>query len=381
MSALKGLMIVETATRVSGEWCGKLLADFGAEVIKVEPPGGSPTRGYGPFKNGASALFAYCNTNKKSITLDAGDASDRELLAALLARADALIDDHDEEWCARHALGAAVVRAVHPHLVHCLITPFGQGAPTDRQQAYPINISNAGGWAWHTPSESAPSDPPLKGAGRFMTSYDAGLDAAITTAASLWRKRRTGQGQTIDLSEVETQLSRADIVLGRVLAGDDEPTHGRGRYDMGGPGASFACADGFVHIYITTKKHWNGLRELMGWPDWAAEFPEDWLEFHCTPERVETFREQFRPWIALEQKVPVTDAAQALGVPLAPVNTAADLAANAQYRHRGFYQTLDHPELGTLEYPTVPYRMTASPAALTHPAPAEPGQDVAAVIP
>lgn len=380
MSALKGLTIVETATRVSGEWCAKLLADFGADVIKVEPPGGSPTRGYGPFKNGASALFAYCNTNKKSVVLDLGRPHDRELLRTLLARADALIDDHDEDWCTRHALGPAAVRAAHPHLVHCLITPFGQGAPADRQHAYPLNVSNAGGWAWHTPSESAPTDPPLKGAGRFLPSYDAGLDGAIATAASLWRKRQTGQGQTIDLSEVETQLSRADIVLGRVLAGDDEPTHGRGRYDMGGPGTSFACADGFVHIYMTTHQHWTGLCTLMGQPDWTAEFPDDWLEFHCTPDRVAAFRERFAPWIARQDKVPVTEAAQALGVPIAPINTAADLAANAQYRHRGFYQTLAHPQLGALEYPTVPYRMSASPAELTRPAPSRPGQDADAVL-
>jgi crotonobetainyl-CoA:carnitine CoA-transferase CaiB-like acyl-CoA transferase len=380
VSAFKGLTIIETATRVSGEWCARLLADFGAEVIKVEPPGGSPTRRHGPFKNGASALFAYCNTNKKSVVLDLGNRDDRDRLDTLLARADALIDDHDENWCARHGLDPTAVRAAHPHLVHSLITPFGQGAPADRQRAFPINVSNAGGWAWHTPSQSRPSDPPLKGAGRFLPNYEAGLDGAIATAASLWRKRRTGRGQTIDLSEVETQLSRADIVLGRVLAGDDEPTVGRGRYDMGGPGTSFACADGYVHIYMTTQKHWNGLRKLMGWPDWASEFPEDWLEFHCTEQRVKIFRDHFRPWIAGQEKVPITDAAQALGIPLAPVNTAADLAVNAQYRHRGFYQALDHPQLGRLEYPTVPYRMSASPAELRFPAPSEPGQDADAVL-
>jgi crotonobetainyl-CoA:carnitine CoA-transferase CaiB-like acyl-CoA transferase len=380
VSALKGLTIVETATRVSGEWCAKLLGDFGAEIIKVEPPGGSPTRQYGPFKNGASALFAYCNTNKKSVVLDPSNPGDRAVLDTLLARADALIDDHDEDWCARHGLDPAAVRAAHPHLVHCLITPFGQGAPADRQQAYPINVSNAGGWAWHTPSEAEPSDPPLQGAGRFLPSYDAGLDAAIATAASLWRQRHTGQGQSIDLSEVETQISRADIVIGRVIAGDDEPSVGRRRYDMGGPATSFASADGFIYLYMTTKKHWNGLRALMDWPAWAADFPEDWLEFHCTPDRVEVFRDHFSQWIAKQERVAVTTAAQALGVPIAPVNTAADLAANAQYRHRGFYQTLDHPQLGTLEYPTVPYRMSASPAELTRPAPAQPGQDAAAVL-
>ena len=370
MTALTGLTIIETAERVVGEWAGKLLADFGAEVIKVERPGGSPTRAHGPHVNGASALFAYCNTNKKSVVLDLETEQGRATLGQLLARADALIDDHAEDWCTARGLGPEAVRAAYPRLVHCLITPFGQGAPADRQHAYPINIINAGGWAWHTPSESRPSDPPLKGAGRFMPSYDAGMDAAMATAASLWRQRRTGLGQTIDLAEVETQLSRADIIIGRCLAGDDEPSHARTRYDMGGPGASFACADGFVHLYMTTSKHWKGLRELMGQPGWMAEFPDNWLEFHCTPDRVAVFRENFAPWIAQQTKLAVTDAGQALGIPLAPVNDAEDLKANAQYRHREFFRTLDHPQLGEREYPSVPYRMSASPVELTRPAPA-----------
>jgi crotonobetainyl-CoA:carnitine CoA-transferase CaiB-like acyl-CoA transferase len=107
----------------------------------------------------------------------------------------------------------------------------------------------------------------------------------------------------------------------------------------------------------------------MGNPDWANEFPEDWLEFHCTPERVEMFRAQFRQWVYHEQRLAISTAAQALGVALVPVNTAAELLANEQYRHRQFFQTLDHPLLGKRAYPTGPWRMTASPVRLDRPAP------------
>ncbi len=379
MSALAGLTIIETAERVCGEWAGRLLADFGAEVIKVERPGGSPTRRYGPHvagKNGdEGAVFAYCNTNKKSVVLDLDSEAGRTALSGLLARAHALVDDHDRAWCAARGLADDAVAAAHSQLVHCRITPFGQDAPADRQRAFPINIAHAGGWAWHTPSGSEPADPPLMGAGRFMQDFDSGLDAAIATCASLLRQRRTGKGQAIDLSEVAVQLSRADVVLGRVLAGDDEPSHSRRRYDMGGPGDTFACADGYVHLFMTTRTHWAGLKELMGDPAWAAEFPEDWLEFHCTPDRVVSFREQFRPWIAQQQRLKVSTEAQARGVPLVPVNTAADLLANPQYRHRGFFQSIEGQD-----YPGVPYRMTASPVALTRPAPA-PDADRGEVLP
>jgi crotonobetainyl-CoA:carnitine CoA-transferase CaiB-like acyl-CoA transferase len=370
VTALVGLTIVETAERVVGEYAAKLLADFGAEVIKVEQPGGAPTRAMGPHVNGVSAVFAYLNTNKKSVVLDLGTEPGRARLATLLARADALIDDHDESWCAAHGLGPEAVANAHPALVHCAITPFGQGAPPDMRRAYPINISNAGGWAYHTRCEDSPTSPPLKGAGRFLPEYEAGLDAAMAVGASLWRKRRTGLGQFIDISEVQTQLSRADVVLGRILAGDDEPNELLTRYDMGGPAACFACADGYVYLFMTTEAHWNGLCALMGDPEWAREFPADWLEFHCTPERVTIFRDAFRPWIALQQKVHVSEEAQRLNVPIVPVNTASDLRQNAQYRHRGFFQPLNHPVLGVVEYPTVPYRMSASPVRLDRPAPA-----------
>ncbi len=380
MTALKGLTIVELCERVAGEYTGKLLADFGAEVIKVERPGGSPTRRYGPHMNGESTVFAYCNTNKKSVVLDLANARDRSALDRLLARADALLDDHTPDWCTAHNLAPAAVRQAFPRLVHCAITPFGQDAPPDRHVAHPINIANAGGWAWHSPSEAAPDDIPLAGAGRFMQAYESGIDAALATAASLYRQRRTGEGQFIDLAEVEVQLSRADVVLGRVLAGDDEPSQSRRRYDMGGPASSFACADGFVYLFMTTRVHWRALLALMDQPAWAAAFPEDWLEFHCTPDRVAELRERFRPWVASKYKSLISEQAQKLGLPLVPVGTPSDLLGNPQYRHRGFFQRLAGPALGAADYPTVGYRMSASPVRLEREAPGI-GQDQTDVQP
>jgi crotonobetainyl-CoA:carnitine CoA-transferase CaiB-like acyl-CoA transferase len=356
MTALTGLRIIERAARVADEYAGKLLADFGAEVIKIELPGGSATRAMGPFVNGESTVFAWLNTNKKSVVLDPGKAGDHAILHRLLASADALVDGHDAPW--REAKS-------HPHLVHCVITPFGQTAPPAWQQARAINVMSAGGWAWHTPSESAPDSPPLKGPGRFLPDYEAGLEAALCIAASLWRKRQTGKGQFIDISQVGVQLSRADCVIGRMLAGEQEPGPERTRYDMGGPGATFACADGHVFLLMTTSTHWRGLCALMGDPVWAATFPSDWLEFHCTTDRVAEFRMHFSRWATEQHKDSISEAAQKLGVALVQVNTAGDLPRHAQYVHRGFFQTLKG-----VDYPTVPYHMSGSPVRLTTPAPA-----------
>jgi crotonobetainyl-CoA:carnitine CoA-transferase CaiB-like acyl-CoA transferase len=370
VTALAGITIVEIAERPAGEYTARLLADFGAEVIKVERPGGAPTRSMGPFKNGESTLFHYFNANKKSVVLDLADPADRATLDRLLARANGLIDDHDEAWGAARGLTSAEVAAAHPHLVHAIITPFGQGAPLEWQIARPINVINAGGWAYHSPSETPPDKPPLKGAGRFLPDYESAIDAATCVLASLHRQRKTGAGQFIDISEVEVQLNRVDCVLDRMLAGEAEPGPERTAYDMGGPGTSFACRDGHVYLFMTSKSHWKGLCELMGNPDWAQAFREDWLEFDCTRDNVVRFREHFTAWIADKEKMPITEAAQKGGVAMVPVSTAADLPQNEQFVHRGFFQKFDHPAFGEVAFPMACYKLSASPVAIRTAAPA-----------
>ncbi len=366
--ALDGTLVIEVAERVAGEYTAKLLAELGAEVIKVERPGGAPTRAMGPHRDGQSAVFGFFNTGKKSLVLDLGKPADRAALAGLLARANVLIDDHDEAWGMAHELTSAAVAAAHPHLVHCIVTPFGQGAPPEWQKAHPINVINAGGWAYHSPTEARPDKPPLKGAGRFLPDYEAGIDAATCILASLHRQRsgpkENGGGQFIDISEVEVQINRIDCVLGRMLAGDIEPSQERTAYDMGGPATCFACKDGHVYLFMTTQVHWQALGKLMGDPEWFGEFEPDWLEFHCTKQRVEQFRTLFRPWIAVQEKLAITEAAQKAGLAMVPINTAADLPRNEQFIHRGFFQ-----DIAGLTYPGLPFRMSASPPRISGPAP------------
>lgn len=373
-SALAGVTIIEIAERPAGEYTAKLLADFGAEVIKVERPGGAPTRQMGPFKAGESALFHYLNTNKKSVVLDLTDPRDRATLDILLSRANALIDDHDEAWGAARDLTPAQVATAHPDLIHCIVTPFGQGAPQEWQKARPVNVINAGGWAYHSPSETPLDKPPLKGAGRFLSDYEAGIDAATCVLASLHRQRHTpaGQrrGQFIDISEVEVQINRVDCVLDRMLAGEAEPGPERTAYDMGGPGTSFACKDGHIYLFMTTKTHWAGLCELMGQPAWTKDFREDWLEFDCTKDNVARFRRHFADWAQHQEKMPITTAAQQAGVAMVPVNTAADLPLNEQLAHRGFFQSLEHPSFGEIAVPTACYKLSETPVRITSPAPA-----------
>ena len=374
MSALKGFRVVELAESVAGEYCGKLLADFGAEVIKVEAPGcGSPTRAMAPIlANNAgcegSALFAYLNTNKQSVVLDLGSAADLEVLHQIIGGADAVVEDRATPWSERH-----------PNTVFCSITPFGQGVAPEFENAKSINVFHASGWGYHTPSHADPDKPPLKGPGRFLADYEAGLDAALCVAAALFGRLHTGQGEFIDISEHAVLASRADSILGRFITGEVTVDGTRNDYDQAGPAAFFACADGFVYLYMTSRAHWLGVKNLMGRPEWLDAFDDDWLEFSVTPDKVAAFRRGFAAWVRDLAKEDAADEAQRLGVPLVPVNGAADLRHSPQYRHRGFFQAVSHPVLGAAAYPTVPYALSASPAEITSAAPTL-GQHTALVL-
>ena len=237
------------------------------------------------------------------------------------------------------------------------------------QNAKSINVFHSSGWGYHTPSHADPALPPLKGPGRFLPDYEAGLDAALCVASSLFAQLHTGRGEFIDVSAQAVLVSRADCILGRFITGEIAPENSRADYDQQGPASIFACRDGHVYLYMTNGAHWVGLKELMGRPPWLDEFDDDWLEFSVTPEKVATFHRGFAAWIADRAKDPITEKAQRIGVPLVPVNGADDLRRSPQYRHRGFFVDVTHPVLGTAAYPTVPYLMTASPAEITSPAP------------
>jgi crotonobetainyl-CoA:carnitine CoA-transferase CaiB-like acyl-CoA transferase len=390
MSALTGFRVVELAESVAGEYCGKLLADFGAEVIKVEAPGrGSATRAMAPILaddaddadeagREGSALFAYLNTNKLSVVLDPGSAADGELLHRIIGAADAVIEDAAIKDRAGSA-DSATWSQRHPNVVFCSITPFGRGAPAEFENAKSINVFHASGWGYHTPSHADPDKPPLQGPGRFLADYEAGLDAALCVASSLFARLHTGMGEAIDISEHAVLVSRTDCILGRFITGEVTAGGTRDDYDQSGPAAFFACADGFVYLYMTSRAHWLGLKSLVGQPEWLDAFEDDWLEFSVTAEKVAAFRRGFAAWVRDLAKESAADQAQRLGVPLVPVNGAADLHHSPQYRHRGFFQDVCHPVLGRAAYPTVPYALSASPAKITSAAPTL-GQHTAAIL-
>ena len=371
MPALRHFRIVELAENVGGEYCGKLLADFGAEVIKVERPStGSPTRQLGPFAGEGqgpeqSGLFAFLNTNKQSVVLDLASEAGVEALAGLIGRADVVIDDHAPGWLATIGLDPANFLSAYPDLVLCAITPFGQSAPPERAHAEPLTIFHSSGWGYHTPSAADPERPPLKGAGRFLASYEAGLEGAMCVAGCL----NGDAGRFIDISTQEVLASRVDYVLGQMIASDMDVGDARTQFDLGGPAGIFPCRHGFVYIWMSAPSHWTGLAKLLGEPEWMKAFPDNWLERGLTPERIATCRQYLGEWLMTQDKDEAAAAAQTLGLTMVPVNDPSDLVRSPQFQHRAFFAEVEHPVLGKALYPTVPYKLSRTPARIDRAAP------------
>jgi crotonobetainyl-CoA:carnitine CoA-transferase CaiB-like acyl-CoA transferase len=374
VSALSNLRIVELSNGVAGEYCGKLLADFGADVIKVElPNAGSDTRRKGPF--GAkgeslehSGLFAYLNTNKRSVTLDLSSPQGKQALYDLAKTADVIVDDHPKGYLQNLGIDSAEFSATFPELIICVVTPFGYDAAPNVQKAFSLNVLHSS-WGFHSPAEADPGKPPLTGAGRFLPDYESGLSTALALISALYWRENSGRGQFIDVSQQESMASLVDYVLGQMVAGTMEVSTRRQAYDLGGPATFFQCRDGYVYLWMSEPAHWNGMSTLMGEPQWMKDYPERWLELHITKERIDRCRAEIAQWMQEQAKSDVATRAQKLGVPLVPVNTMQDIFQSAQMQFRRFFTEIEHSKLGRLHYPTVPYRLSATPAAIERPAP------------
>src|SRR5713101_9091976 len=208
MHGLEGIRVLELGQMVSAAYTAKLLADLGADVIKVEEPHGDIARQRGPFPDGVpdpekSGLFLALNTNKRSVTLDLTHDHGRDQLRHLLGLADILIHNYPPASMSKFGIDYDTFRQINPRLVMCSITPFGLTGPYKDYKAYEITSAHGGGWAWLSPTGSdRPDLPPLKAFGQ-QADFQAGLAAATATLAAYYRASETGVGEHIDLSAQE----------------------------------------------------------------------------------------------------------------------------------------------------------------------------------
>jgi crotonobetainyl-CoA:carnitine CoA-transferase CaiB-like acyl-CoA transferase len=369
--AFDGVKIVEYATMVSGPYCGKLLADMGADVIKVEePPSGDPARQRGPFPGDEphperSGLFLYLNTSKRGITLNLDRPDGLEAFRRLVAWADVLIDNHPPEGLESLGLGWDELRRQNPSLILASLTPYGRTGPRARAKGGELTSFHAGGLGNLLPTRSEDmSRPPIK-AGGYPTGYSTGLTAAVAIAGALYGRRASGGGgRLIDVSEQEAILALvrtnvASTIYHRTAwsrVPERPPALGR-----------LECKDGYVVALLIEDRHWRAFVDLMGNPEWASG-PEWGTLFYRAGHLME-IADHIAEWAAQQSKEDVHHRGAAKGFAIGSVYSAEEVMNYRQHLARDYFVEVDHPEAGKARYAGWPYKMRASPPAVQRPAP------------
>ena len=384
--ALEGIRAIEIATDVAGPFCGKLLADYGAEVIKIETPGvGDTSRCVGPFPNDSphpekSALFLHLNTNKSGVTLDLTSETGRDLFRGLVGQSQVVIESGKPGRLESLDLGYQSLQRLRPEVVMTSVTPFGQTGPSKDYEYTELTIFAAGG-AMHR--EGHPSREPLK-YGAEVAQYFAGTSAAAATMAACFSAALTGDGRWIDVSIQECMAGhphqigrRAPFAYAGELDVRREPHTpffgGRESYAVG----TFRCQDGYASFLPLGPRMWPNFARMIGRPELVDD-----RRFASAQDRVEGCDELtaiFQLWLDGHSRAEVFEAAQEAGLPAGPVLSTGEVMTDPHFSSRGFFVDIDHPDAGSLTYTGLPFAISGAPSTSARPAPTL-GQHTDAVL-
>jgi crotonobetainyl-CoA:carnitine CoA-transferase CaiB-like acyl-CoA transferase len=369
--ALSGIKVIELSEFVCGPYCGKLLADMGANVIKLEKPGtGDKARSWGPFPEDIphpekSALFLILNTNKSGVTLNLETAAGIKLFKALAQWADVLVEDRPTGEMSRLGLGYNQLQRLNPRLVVTSITAFGQSGPLKNYKGNDLIASHSGAEAFGNPDEGVKnpqSDPPLKGA-NHAADFMSGLTAAVTTLAAAIACKNSGKGQHIDLSRQEAVASIGRQQTAYYAVQGLTPSREWGRKKFGG--FLYPCKDGYVVIWI--GPHYPRVVKMMGDPDWSTE------EMFANPllrnDYIVELNQLITVWTLEHTAHEINELALAQGVPCSLVRSVKDLVEDEQLAFRDFWHEAPHSQAGSLKYPGAPFRLSATPGKIERAAP------------
>jgi len=373
--ALTGVKVLEYANFIAGPYCGKLLADLGAEVIKIEKPVvGDEARQYGPFPHDLphperSGLFLYLNTNKLSITLNTEAATGAKILKELLKESDIFIEDNPPAVMERLGLDYANLEKVNPGIIMVSITPFGQSGPYRDYKGYAINCSALGGQSVCAGEPGRePLTPPLS-----LGHYQSGAAGAVAALAALFARELTGKGQQADISEAQVwaTLHTGNQVSAYVMHGLKRMRWGHrtpGVY----PYTILPCQDGYVSMIAIQGYQWKRFLELIGdgeVPDWYANDPRFKERREISLKYADEMDALLAPWLMSHTKEEIYSLCREKRIPFAPVKNIKEVVNDSHLEVREYFVEVEHPATGPLKYAGAPYKLSQTPWKVDNPAP------------
>ena len=366
--ALSGLKVIDLSWHIAGPYCTKLLADMGAEVIKIEQPGtGDPSRMEGPFPNDekdldASGLFGYLNNNKKGITLNLKSANGGQLLKDLVRDADILVENFSPRVLTGLGLGYDDLKELNPRLIMTSITNFGQSGEYKNHRATEIVAQAMSGFASSIGEEER---EPLRAGGNLrMLEYITGTFAAMSTMAAVIGRRKNNVGQHIDVSITECGLLQRSYPSVQ-NSFPTSPVKFTKRYRM--MPSIEKCKDGYIGINLLTGQHWQDFCMMTEMYDWIDD-PRFALLFNRLKHK-EEFQARFDEWLLAHTKEEIFKLGAEWRVPVNPVPSFEEIVDFPQYKERDFFVSVQHPKMGEVLQPGAPFRMSETPWKINQPAP------------
>lgn len=355
---------------VTGPYCVKILADLGANTIKIEEPfSGDKARSRGPYLGDVphperSGLFLFLNTNKSGITLNLKTPRGREIFSSLIKESDVLVQDYAPSEVKALGLDYETLTQLNPKLVVCSISPFGQTGPYRDYKSYSINTLHAGGEGYLVPGGTEYIDrPPVKVA-NFYVDFSCGLIAAVGIMSAVYQSTTTGLGQHLDISKQEAAMFFQRWGVVRYANENKIISRATEGYWFGG---MLPCKDGFTMFWCVQPHEWERLKKLMGNPAWTEE--ERFKEFGAVILNGEDANAYILEWLVNYTGEELYHMGQAAGVPFGMVRTSEDLFNSEQLKAREFFVPVERPEVGKLDYPSAPYKLSETPWRVDLPAP------------
>ena len=347
---LSHVKVLDLSRILAAPWAGQILADLGADVVKVERPGaGDDTRAWGPpYLRGPdgkdtkeAGYYLAVNRGKRSITVSLDKPEGQQIVRDLAAKADIVLENYKAGTLKRYGLDAESLRAVNPRLIYCSVTGFGQTGPRRDQPAYDFLIQAMGGLMSVTgEKDGRPGGGPQK-VGVPIVDLMTGMYAAVAVLAALARRGETGQGDTIDIGMLDVQVaSLANQAMNYLVSGRVPKRNGNAHPNIQ-PQDVFACADGDVILVVGNDGQFAKLADVLGHAEWVADerFATNAQRVRHIGELSEMLRDLFAEW----ERERLIEALDAVGVPCGAINSVADVFKDPQVKAREMLRYVPHP--------------------------------------
>ena len=362
---LAGMRVLELTQIMAGPTCGMLLADMGADVVKVEKlPGGDDARGYRePCVNGVSAPFLMMNRNKRGIALDLKDPRGRDVLLRMVSSVDVLLENFRRGTLDKLGLSYAVLAQANPGLVYCAVSGYGRDGPYADKGGFDLI---AQGFAGLMAVTGAPGRSPVK-TGNPVTDINAGILGALGIVAAYVHKQRTGRGQIVDTSLMDAALQQTYWHAAFHFATGVSPGPTGSAHLLTAPYQAFHASDGWVNIGGANQANWERIADVLEHPEWRDD--PRFATNSARMRNLASLTALMGAVLSTRTRSEWIERFDAAGVPVGPVNSIGEALAHPQTLARGMVVDLVHPQAGPTKALGCPIHFSETPTEITRPAP------------